>query len=276
MVFLVEPTNMQLFIVFIVFLLGLSIGSFVNVVIYRTLHEETFIKGRSRCDHCRRQIAWYDNIPLLSFVVLRGTCRRCKKAISLQHPLVELTTAILFVWWYVVGFTLFQLTTQPLLFVQRGYWLLVGVLLLIVLVTDLTTYLIPDFSVVLLSLAALFYRLYLVHMGIMAAGDLYAAIASGLGLSLFFAALILATKGRGMGWGDAKLAIALGLILGWPRSVVAVFAAFIGGALFGIYLVLSGKKSFGQTIPFGPFLVLGTLLSLLYGYPLWLWYIELL
>lgn len=267
---------MQLFIVFIVFLLGLSIGSFVNVVIYRTLHEETFIKGRSRCDHCRKQIAWYDNIPLLSFVLLRGKCRRCKRAISLQHPLVELTTAILFVWWYVVGFTIFQLTTQPLLFVQRGYWLLVGVLLLIVLVTDLTTYLIPDFSVVLLSLAALLYRLYLVHMGIMATGDLYAAIASGFGLSMFFTALILATKGRGMGWGDAKLAIALGLILGWPRSVVAVFAAFIGGALFGIYLVLSGKKSFGQTIPFGPFLVVGTLLSLLYGYPLWLWYIGLL
>jgi prepilin signal peptidase PulO-like enzyme (type II secretory pathway) len=267
---------MQIFVLFIIFLFGLSIGSFVNVVILRTLQEETFIKGRSRCDHCRKQIAWYDNIPLLSFIILNGKCRHCKKPIALQHPLVELTTAILFVWWYVVGFTVFQLTTQPLLFVQRGYWLLVGILLLIVLVTDLTTYLIPDFSVVLLSGAALFYRLYLVHMGIMAPIDLYTAIASGIGLSLFFTGLIVATRGRGMGWGDAKLAIALGLILGWPRSVVAVFLAFIVGAIAGLFLVSFGKKSFGQTIPFGPFLVVGTVVSLLYGYDIWLWYVALL
>lgn len=267
---------MQLFIVFIVFLFGLSIGSFVNVVIYRTLNEESFVSGRSRCDHCRKQIAWYDNIPLLSFLLLSGKCRNCKKPISLQNPLVELMTAILFVWWYLVGFTIFRLTAAPLLFVQRGYWLLVGVLLLIVLVIDLTTYLIPDFTVVVLSLAAFFYRLFLVQMGVMVPDDLWYAVISGAGLSLFFTSLILATKGRGMGWGDAKLAIALGLILGWPRSIIAVFLAFILGAFIGICLVLMRKKSFGQTIPFGPFLVAGTVLSLLYGYDVWLWYVGLL
>lgn len=267
---------MTFLVVLVIFLFGLSIGSFVNVVISRTLSEESFVKGRSRCDHCRKQIAWYDNIPLLSFVLLSGKCRYCRQAISLQHPIVELLTGTLFVWWYMVGFTILRLTAQPLVFVQRGYWLVVGILLLIVLVTDLTTYLIPDFTVVLLSLASLLYRLYLVHVGVMESSDLWYAVVSGLGLSLFFSLLIIATKGRGMGWGDAKLAIALGLILGWPRSLVAVFLAFITGAIAGIFLIAFGKKTFGQTIPFGPFLVVGIVAALLKGYDIWLWYAGLL
>ncbi|MFC1653229.1 prepilin peptidase [Patescibacteria group bacterium] len=207
---------MHLFIVLIVFLFGLSIGSFLNVVIYRTLNDESPLEGRSRCTSCKKTIAWYDNIPLLSYVALRGKCRKCKKPISLQYPVVEGMTGVLFVWWYLVGSAFFQLTQQPFNFIQPAYWLIVGVLLLIVLVTDYMTFLIPDYTVILLSIFALIYRTILVNTGVMQSGDLWLAVVSGLGLSAFFSLLIFATKGRGMGWGDVKLAFALGVLLGWP------------------------------------------------------------
>lgn len=267
---------MQLMWIFFIFLFGISIGSFVNVVIYRTLNEESFVKGRSRCDHCKRQIAWYDNIPLLSYVLLGGKCRNCKKKISIQHPIVELMTGILFVWWYAVGFAFFHLTTHPLLYVQPVYWLVVGILLLIVLITDLTTYLIPTFAVVLLGGFAFLYRLLLVKMGVMVPGDLWLAVLSGMGLSAFFGFLVWVTKGRGMGLGDVELAMALGLLLGWPRSLIAIFLAFLMGALVGIGMVFAKKKSFGQALPFGPFLVAGTVIALVWGYDVWLWYLGMM
>ena len=267
---------MNLLIFGFVFLLGLSIGSFLNVVIYRTLREESFVTGRSRCDHCRKTIAWYDTIPLFSYLILAGTCRYCHKPIAIQHLIVEGMTGVLFGWWYLVGFAFFRLTTHPLLYIQPAYWLVVGILLLIILITDLTTYLIPDFTVILLSLFAFAYRLLLVKMGIMSPQDLVYAVMAGVGLALFFAGLIMVTRGRGMGWGDVKLAVALGLILGWPRALVAVFLAFIAGAIAGIGLVLTKKKTFGQTIPFGPFLVVGTVAALMWGYTIWMWYIGLL
>ena len=105
---------------------------FLNVLIYRSVHDESFVMGRSKCPHCKKQINWYDNVPLLSFVFLRGRCRYCHKQISWTYPAIEFITAGLFVWWYVIGFTFFRLTQQPLLILQRGFWLCVGISFIVI------------------------------------------------------------------------------------------------------------------------------------------------
>jgi len=267
---------MQLVVVFFIALLGLAVGSFVNVVIYRTLNGDSPITGRSYCDHCKKKIAWYDNIPLVSFLLLKGKCRRCSKPISWQYPIVEFLTMVLFLWWYLVAFSFFRLTQEPFVYLQPVYWLSVGVLLLIVFIADLMTGLIPDLSVVGLGVLSLIYRGYLTFSGVMMPIDLWRAIIVGIVLAVFFAMLILATRGKGMGWGDVKLVLVMGFLMGYPRALVGVMLAFILGALVGVSLIVMRKRKFGQTVPFGPFLVIGTVMGLLWGERLVSWYLGLM
>jgi prepilin signal peptidase PulO-like enzyme (type II secretory pathway) len=133
-------------VLFLLFFLGLMVGSFLNVLIYRTTIGEDWVKGRSRCDGCKEEIAWYDNIPLLSFVILGGKCRHCKMKISIQHVVVELLTGTLFLWWYLIGFTFFRLAESPLSVLQPLFWLVVGILLLIIFVTDWLYQIIPLYA----------------------------------------------------------------------------------------------------------------------------------
>src|SRR5262249_53647315 len=104
------------------FIFGTMIGSFLNVVIYRTLNEESWVKGRSKCESCGKQIKWYDNVPLISYFVLGGKCRACKAPISISHPVIEFLTGTLFVWWYWGGSLFFRLTQQPLGVIQPLFW----------------------------------------------------------------------------------------------------------------------------------------------------------
>jgi leader peptidase (prepilin peptidase)/N-methyltransferase len=255
-----------------VFMIGAVLGSFVNVVISRMIVGEDWIRGRSRCDHCRKVIAWYDNVPLLSYLLLGGKCRHCKKTISIQHPTVELMTGMLFAWWYVIGFAFFQLSQHPLQVIQPLFWLFVGILLLVIFVTDWLYMIIPDFAVVGLGLVALMYRVYLTQAGVMRIDDLWWAVVSGIVAALFFFGLWAGTKGRGMGFGDVKYALVMGWLLGWPRVLVGVFAAFCIGAIVGVVMIVWGKKKMKQQIAFGPFLVIGTLLALVWGNHIWSWY----
>jgi prepilin signal peptidase PulO-like enzyme (type II secretory pathway) len=154
--------------------------------------------------------------------------------------------------------------------------LMIGLLLLAVFFSDIWYMIIPDRLVLALTGLAIVYRLGLVSSGIMQSADLLnmlgvMLVATGLILSLY-----LVTKGRGMGFGDVKLMIPLSLLMGWPLTPVGVFLAFLVGAAFGIVLLASGRKRLGQPIPFGPFLILGTVLSLLAGRQLLQWYISLL
>jgi leader peptidase (prepilin peptidase)/N-methyltransferase len=119
------------------FALGAVIGSFLNVVISRSMSGESWVKGRSHCDECGKQIVWWDNMPLLSFILLRGKCRWCKKSISLSHPVIEFLTGSLFVWWYWGGFFFFRLTQQPFHYVQPLFWLVVALILLVIFFADL-------------------------------------------------------------------------------------------------------------------------------------------
>lgn len=266
---------MFLLIIVFLFVFGLIIGSFLNVVILRTLQDESPMEGRSRCDECRKEIAWYDNIPLLSFLILGGKCRYCKKPIAIIHPIVEFTTGILFVWWYLWGFLFFKLSQHPFVILQPIFWLFVAILLLIIFYSDLISYIIPDYAVGSLFVLALLYRIALTLSGIMQPFDFVLTLVSALGAALFFFCLWFFTKGRGMGFGDVKFAGVMGVLLGWPNIVVGIFLAFILGSIVGISLIVFGKRKMKQTIPFGPFLISGTVLALLYGEQLLHWYLQL-
>lgn len=259
------------------FVFGAVLGSFLNVLIYRSVEEdEDWVQTRSRCDSCRKQIAWYDNIPLLSFLILRGKCRHCKKRIAPSHLFVELLTGAMFVWWYWGGFLFFKLSQEPFTVLQPLFWLFVAIVLLVIFVTDIRYYLIPDTAVLLLGGAAVVYRIALTASGIMQLQDLVAAVAVSVASALFFFALWFFTKGRGMGFGDVKLIAPLCLLMGWPRAVVGVVLSFVLGAVVGIILIALGKKKMKQPIPFGPFLIIATALSLWWGDALLRWYLSYL
>lgn len=258
------------------FIIGAAIGSFLNVIIYRTTKGETWVKGRSYCESCKKTIAWYDNIPLLSYFLLNGKCRHCKKQLSLSHPVVEGLTGALFVWWYVAGFLFFKLTQQPFIVLQPLFWLAVGIILLLIFLVDWKYMIIPDVGVASLFVLVIFYRIFLVVAHVMQPKDLLLSLLSMAGAALFFFGLWAGTKGRGMGFGDVKLALPLGLLLGWPKVLVWIFASFMIGAAFGIFLLATKKAKLKQAVPFGPFLIVGTLISLIWGDQVFSWYVTLI
>jgi len=258
-------------------LLGAVIGSFLNVVLYRTVRQKQWLTGRSGCDYCGKPLAWFDNIPVVSYFLLRGHSRCCQKTLALTHPIVELLSASLFVWWYVIGVLfIFRLTDHPYQILQPLFWLVVGVLLLGILVADSLYMIIPDVFVVALTIFSLLYRLILVMTGSMQARDFLFSLASSIVATLLFFGLWVLTKRKGIGFGDVKFVFPMGLLLGWPRILVGIMSAFIAGAAYGIFVIIAQKKSLKTAVPFGPFLVFGTIFALLWGYPLAQWYFNLL
>lgn len=270
----------MLLVIIFIFVMGLVWGSFLNVVIWRTSHGISPAKGRSICPKCKKTIPWKYNIPLLSFIWLRGRCANCHKKISWRYPAIELATGILFVWWYLVGSSFFHLFGNPWQVVQPIFWLAVGMILLTIFMTDLLYGVIPlSVNLTLLSLVLL-YRISLAAFGQMTVLDFGLALLSGLSLTAFFLFLQRITrwiKGvDGMGEGDIFLSPSLGLLLGWPKILIGVFLSFAIGSVLGVILISLGKKKMSQTIPFGPFLVVGTVLALVWGGGIWSWYIGML
>lgn len=227
----------------ILFLFGLIIGSFLNVLIWRLNDEKApkFWQGRSMCPKCRHELSWSDNIPLLSFVFLKGKCRFCHKKISIQYPIVELATAGATV--LIVGFL------SDLGFLSIISYLFIVYAFIVIFFSDLKYQLIPDEMVVVVVVLS-FLR-----------GNLLVGLLAALGFFL----VVLATKFRGMGLGDVKLAFAMGLLLGFPAVVVAVWFAFVLGGVFAVGLLLLHRKNIHETMALGPFLVLGTLIAALWS-----------
>jgi len=267
---------MTLTTLLIIFLLGLCVGSFVNVLIYRTLNGMSPYKGRSLCDKCRRQLSWYENIPVVSYVVLGGKCRTCKKKIDWSYPVVEFVTGLLFLWWGTLGLAFFKLSSFPHLYVQPVFWLVVGIILVVIFFADLLHMIIPDVALGSLIILTVAYRLYLVHSGVMQLNDLWLALFSGVVVSIAFLCLFLVTKGRGLGFGDVKFVFMMGLLLGFPKIVVGIFMAFLLGGMMGILLLGLRLKKMGQKVPFGPFLIGGLLIALVWGNGIWSWYMQFL
>jgi leader peptidase (prepilin peptidase) / N-methyltransferase len=249
------------FILVFIFIFGLFIGSFLNVLADRLPRGETVVGGRSHCEVCKKELEWYDLIPLLSFAFLKGRCRYCHTRLSLRYPAVELTTGILFVLVYLFlarDSILYQVLSIKYL-VELLYYLFIISCLIVVFFADLKYGIIPDkiiFPAIIIS------AIYL----ILNTQYLLPHVLSAVGACLFFLMLFLVTRGRGMGFGDVKFAFFMGLVLGYPNIIVGLYIAFLTGAIVGCILILWRKKKLkGASIPFGPFLVLGTVLAMFGG-----------
>jgi leader peptidase (prepilin peptidase) / N-methyltransferase len=243
----------------VVFLFGLVIGSFDNVAIYRIPEGKSLWAPRSFCPGCEKTIAWYDNIPLLSYLILRGRCRHCGMRISPRYPLVELLSGLLFFAVFAkLGFR-WEAELLPYLFMVT--------VLIIVSAIDLERQIIPNkvmYPAIPVALAS---------MGIvaLALGDYHVITDSLIGAAVIAVpwALFAIIFPKGFGMGDAKLAAFTGAILGWRSELVGFFIGIALGAVVGVILMGAGKKGRKSRIPFGPFLAVGALAALLWGQTIW-------
>ncbi|MFH1427725.1 MAG: prepilin peptidase [Patescibacteria group bacterium] len=262
--------------IIIIFIFGLCMGSFLNCLIWR-LHEKKTILGRSICPQCKKKISWYNNIPLISFLILRGRCRTCKKKISWQYPIVELVTALLFL---LAGLINFQFSifnfhsifnfqfSMPVVIVFFRDLIFISVLI-IIFIYDLRWYLILDRITVPVMIFALAVNLYL-GFGL---ANLAIAVVIGGG---FFLTQFLISKGRWIGGGDIRLGALMGLMLGYPMIITALMLAYIFGSIFGIILLVTKKKEWSSQIPFGTFLSIATIIVMFWGEQILGWYLNLI
>ena len=357
---------------FILFLFGLSAGSFLNAIIWRLEKGKSIIMdffrchpdpsragrrissrffsprcrygeagglcpqndkeemasarlSRSCCPKCEHILKWYDLIPVLSFIFLRGKCRYCGKNISWQYPIVEMATALIFLLIFnkIFNFKFFlisnaignyseaigifeEVSSFKFQVLSLIFWLYIASVLIVIFVYDLKHYIIPDkvlfpaiiitflfriyeFLVLLLSRHAELIsaspetlkqvqgdKLWMIGSWPLVVGNLRPYFLSAIIASVFFLSLVLMSRGRAMGMGDAKLALLMGLVLGWPNILAALFFSFLSGAIIGLGLILasngnqvakSRKLNYSpkSQIPFGPFLVAGTFFALFWG-----------
>ncbi|MFA6307868.1 MAG: prepilin peptidase [Patescibacteria group bacterium] len=256
-------------IVAFVFILGLFIGSFLNVVILRLHRQESFIKGASKCLFCKHRLYPKDLVPLFSFLFLQGRCRYCKKRFSQQYPLVELATGLAFVLVFLKVIPSLDLTSiSALQFLHLlDWWMIVG-FLIIIFVYDLKYYLILDKVVWPAIVLAFFANLFL---GFSILNLVLAAVIGGG----FFLLQFVMSKGRWIGGGDIRLGVFMGVILGWPHILTALFISYILGSFISIFLLLGKRKEWGDKVPFGTFLALGTFVTMLWGSALMKGYLAL-
>lgn len=293
------------------FIFGTVLGSFIKALSDRSLKNKSFW-GRSYCPKCHHKLAWYDLFPIFSYVLLGGKCRYCRAQIGMEHLLVEVAAGILvgFLFWQtpvvialsvVEGWqSVFQSAILLLDLVSKIFFITVLVTLFL---TDLKKMFIPDriilpaaiagiilgFIITIAKIGYLYFYLsqsvigrlllpphsvYFQRHAAMIAEPFFFSILTALLIGGFFLSLIIITKGKGMGGGDVKLGVFLAVMLGFPNAVFALFLAFLTGAVFSLVLIILGKKHFGQTIPFGPFLVTGSLMMLFWGKRIVDWYLS--
>jgi leader peptidase (prepilin peptidase) / N-methyltransferase len=240
-----------------VVILGLVVGSFLNVVIARLPDRRSLCAPASACPGCGNAIAWHDNVPLVSFIALRGRCRACAAPISWRYPIVEGATAILFgVAWIVFGGSLVDFTVAAALLAA----------LVAVTAIDLRYQIIPDAITLPGVLAGLVASVASHRVSWMeSAGGIL------LGAGLFVAVIVLSRGG--MGGGDLKLGAMLGAFLGWKAVIVALFIAVVLGGVSAIALLASGRLARKDAIPFGPFLAVGGAMALFWGNAIVAWYL---
>ncbi|MEK7583846.1 MAG: prepilin peptidase [Patescibacteria group bacterium] len=250
-----------------IFVLGLIVGSFLNVVVYRLSVGGSPFTGRSSCPSCAQVLSVRDLVPVLSFIALRARCRYCHRPVSWQYPLVELATAVSFL---LIAFYLSRggLITQDF---SLKFTLLAAYasFLIVIFVYDLRKYLILDSVIVPACILAILGNILL--GGSWKSMLLAAVVGAG-----FFALQFIVSGGRWIGGGDIRLGALMGFMLSWPLVIVALMIAYILGSISGVALILSGTKTLKSKIPFGTFLSFATFLTLLYGDSLLAWYLSLL
>ena len=239
-----------------VFLIGISIGSFLNVCIYRIPKKEDIVFERSHCMSCGNVLKWYELIPLFSFLVQGGKCRNCKTKLSVQYPLIELLNGLIYVWIFMAkGF-------QP----ESILFCICASVLIVISVIDWRTYEIPfgcNIIIGILGIVRVF--LNLAHW--------YDYVIGFFAVSGLFLIIYWITKGRGIGGGDIKLMAAAGLLLGWQNILLSLMIGSIAGSV--IHLALMKIQGKDRVLAFGPYLAFGIFISMLYGNDIITWYLGM-
>lgn len=219
-------------------LFGLVLGSFIGVLTYRIPKGLGFVKGRSFCDLCKKELSWYDNIPILSYLIYEGRSRCCKKKISIRYLLIETTS--------VIGALSVYFLSHNLVFVFLFF------LLLAIFIIDFENQIIPDELSWLIIVLGILYSFS------------FENIFAGFFLALIILLIYIFTKGRGMGLGDVKLTLGLGVWLGLARGFTFLFISFLIGGIVAFLLLILKKANLKTKIAFGPFLIIGFLITLLF------------
>ncbi|WP_421733819.1 prepilin peptidase [Cellulomonas sp.] len=264
---MVAPDALDVALIGFCVVLGLLIGSFLNVVIWRVPRGESIVRPPSACPKCGKEISARDNIPVLSWLLLRGRCRSCHDPISVRYPLVEAGTAALF---GLVAVRFGESWAIP------AYLYLAAISVALGLI-DLDVRRLPD-AIVKPSYVVALVLLAGASLGEQDWPALLRAVVAGVVLFAFYFTLVLVRPG-GMGWGDVKLAGVLGLYLGWigwGALVVGGFAAFLLGGLYSIGLLLARRADRKSSVPFGPWMLGGALLGVAVGEQLWSAYLGVL
>lgn len=281
-----------------IFIAGTFIGSFLKVVADRVSTGRKFFKGRSKCEDCDNKLKVKDLIPVYSFIKSKGKCSYCSEKLSILYPISEVTTGLVLagIAFYISVFS----APNPFIWVTFAYLAFVACIYIIILFADIKYKIIPNkvvipaiiivFTLLLVrfvlvgysfykQLAADEFGRYLLQVGYWHSQMLgilkmlgYTVLSS-IGLGLFFWLLIVITKGKGMGGGDVKLAVLIGLFNSFPLNIVGVILAFVSGALYSGVMMIAGKKTMKDAIPFGPFLILGSVLAFVFGQQIFDWYI---
>jgi prepilin signal peptidase PulO-like enzyme (type II secretory pathway) len=255
-----------------IFILGLIIGSFLNVVILRMNTGRSVAKGRSKCARCNKVLDWHELIPVFSFLAQRGKCRGCRTPISFQYPVVELITGIIFTILYTKIFLATGFSTVSVL--TFAFTALVASILIVITIYDARHKIIPDkmvYAFILFSVVSMVWKVFTVpgfNIGL--------AVVNGVVVALPFFLIWYLSRGRAMGFGDVKLALGIGWFLGLSSGFMAVMLAFWIGAVVGLFLLaISHKHSMKSEVPFAPFLILGFAIAGLWSlsiqtlFPLW-------
>jgi len=242
----------------IIFILGLVIGSFLNVVIYRLPLKKSIIFPSSHCPNCETELKYYDLIPVLSYILTKGRCRYCGEEISLQYPIVELLTGFLFL----LTFLKYGLTSEFIILI-----LLISSLIAVSFI-DIKYQIIPNEITFLFIPLGLILSLIFNHITF---------VNSLLGLIIPAGLLLLIAfiYKKGMGIGDVKLIGMIGVFIGWKYALISIFIGALFGSIYGIFMMVTNRMTRKTRIPFGPFISLGAVIMILYGNILIDWYIGL-
>ncbi len=279
---------------FFLFLIGASFGSFFNVYIFRKEKGENYLKGRSHCPYCHRELLWWQLIPIFSFFILKGKCYFCKKKISFEYPLVEFLTGFFFAasFWRFLNYPFIDSIIKNfslesfLIFINFFFWLYWVSILIIIAFYDLRNYIIlPEiiFPAIFISLLwkilegifITFFKfnfLLLMNQSLKEMSFLFGSYSyfSSLFYGIIFGGgvlflIVFLSKEKAMGWGDFFLSLFLGIILGWPMVIIALILSFLSGGIISLILIGLKKKTFKNYLPFGPFLAFSGLAVLLFG-----------
>lgn len=237
-------------IVLFIFLIGLSIGSFLSVIVFRLDKKGGLLLGRSECPKCLKQLSWYDLFPVLSYFFLKGRCRNCKNKISHIYPLIELTTAFCLLLFYVIY--------KPVFGIGDFYYSLIIIFFVSLIFFDYLYFLLPDKIILPLIIITILFNYFFRKP------EFITLLLSALIMGGIFAILHIASKGEWAGFGDAKLMFLIGMVLGYPLGFLSMIISVWIAALTGIGLILFSKATRKTALPFGSFLAGISILTIIF------------